>query len=258
MTRKRKTVLVMSDLHCGHVAGLTPHCYASSEPFTLNKQSDAYDKYLEILKKVKHVDVLIVNGDLIDGKGGRSGGTELITSDRLEQCNIAAECILQVKADKIVIVRGTPYHAGSEEDWEDVIASKVNACKIGDHEWIDVNGVVFDCKHKIGGSSIPHGRHTPIAKERLSNLMWQEYKDHPKGDIFIRSHVHYYAGAFGPNWWGCTTPALQGLGTKYGKRQCSGTVDWGLLQFDIMKDGQWSMWKHIHTIQSQIPKVVSL
>ena len=60
-------------------------------------------------------------------------------------------------------------------------------------------------------------------------------------NVIIRSHVHYHEFSGNPTHIAMTTPALQGWGSKYGERQCSGIVDIGLVQFDI-SEGEYS-WK---------------
>ncbi|MCP4569075.1 MAG: hypothetical protein GY841_15990 [FCB group bacterium] len=259
---KKKRVVVIADFHCGHRVGLTPSKFATQ---TLgNKfyrtQVELWAEYVKLADRIKaeqKPDVLIVNGDCIDGRGERSGGTELITSSRHAQVEMAVECINIWEARHIVLTRGTPYHTGTNDDYEDFIREGVKADKIGDHEWINVNGVIFDVKHKVGNTTIPHGKATPIAKERLWNYIWAEHEEQPKSDIIIRSHVHYafYCGEPG-SWLAMTTPALQGQGSKFGARQCSGTIHWGLVYFDIYENGEY-FWKPI-IYRAESQKVVPL
>ena len=251
MSRDFKRVVVISDLHCGHVVGLThpdfnPSYPRGSERFKLAvRRRELYKFYTDRMEKLQPIDILIVNGDAIDGKGPRSGSTELLTTDRDEQVEMAAVAIREAKAGQIYISYGTPYHTGKEEDWEDLVAKEVKADKIGSHDWLDVNGLILDYRHHVGSSSIPHGRHTAPARERLWNVLWAEWDEYPKSDVLIRSHVHYlsYNGAFG--WLVLTTPALQGMGSKYGARRMSGTVDFGLVHFDIRGKGDFSWDYHI-------------
>jgi hypothetical protein len=244
-----KRLLVISDLHCGHQVGLTHPNYdlvptdRKSDSYKLYKiRQSYYSEYRKIVNSLKPIDVLIANGDLIDGRGEASGGTELLFSDRSKQADMASAAILETEAEKIFISRGTPYHTGKEEDWEDTIADKVNAVEIVNHGFVDINGLIVDYKHKIGSSSVPYGRQTAVAKERIWNFLNNEFDEYPKSDIIIRSHVHYFGFVGGSNWLGVTTPALQGHFTKYGEKQCSGTTDWGLIYFDIENKEEWS-WK---------------
>ena len=245
--RKFKRVVVLADLHCGCVVGLTPPQWQSN-PATESKkaqiQSELWKFYSETIDSLKPIDRLINLGDSIDGTGHRSGGTEQLTTDRVKQTDMAAYCINYAKAKKVLMVYGTPYHTGDGEDWEDVVAGKVkNLAKIGSHEWPVVNGVTFDVKHKIGSSSIDHGRMTALAKAKAWNNIWHaEMEGQPKADILLRGHVHYHKFCGGDGWIAMTAPALQGYGSKYGARQCEGKVDIGLLVFDITEEGEYG-WK---------------
>jgi hypothetical protein len=249
MTEGESTrIVVISDMHCGHRSGLTPPTWQypdeSKDPALAKygeMQRAMWGWYCDTLSALQPIDRLIVNGDAIDGKGERQGGTDQLVTDRKVQVNMAAKVVLEASARRVAIIKGTPYHTGTEEDWEEVLAEKVGADRCGAHEWFEAHGTVIDCKHKVGGSTIPHGRHTPLARARLWNLLWAERNLQPKANILIRSHVHYHAFDGGAGWLAMTTPALQAW-TKYGSLECEGTVDLGLIQFDI-KEGGWG-WKY--------------
>lgn len=261
--RKRpfKRIFVGSDLHSGHGAGLTPPDWWTELPANFNvgdgkkakqryrrrgrirfaaSQRRHWEFYTKEVEALKPFDAAFWNGDMIDGKGRRSGGTEQITGDRVEQCDMAAQCIEVVGAPENIMTYGTPYHTGEDEDWEDLVAEKVGARKIGGQEWVEVFGVVFDLKHEVGRSGIPHGRYTATARSRLWANEWARRGEFPSANVLIRSHVHY----FGYNGNGydlnITTPALQGPGTKYGVRRCEGTVDFGFLYFDVYPTGEYT------------------
>lgn len=260
-----KRVLVISDLHCGHFAGLTPPDWNdapqknSEQRFMLYRARRTYWKfYKDTVDKLKPIDVLIVNGDAVDGKGQRSGSTELLTTDRTEQVDMATACIEVVEAKKVFMSFGTPYHTGVNEDWEAEIAKAVNAEKIGGEDWINVNGLVFNYKHFVGSSSVPYGRMTAIAKERIWQILWNEYGEYPKADVLIRSHVHYFGHCGGYRWLAMTTPALQGVGSKYGKRKMSGTVDFGVVSFDVESKEEWSWESHILKSKSEKRHIIAV
>ena len=58
------------------------------------------------------LDLLFLNGDLIDGTQHRSEGTGMITTKLSEQVSMAIDCIepLAAKAKKIIRLEGTGYH----------------------------------------------------------------------------------------------------------------------------------------------------
>jgi hypothetical protein len=259
----KKRVVIISDLHSGHRVGLCPPLWQnkSVNPKWNNIQVELWNQYKRMVQTYSPIDnpihLLIVNGDAIEGKGFRSGSSELITADRQEQCQMAIECIIQWNAKNILMTYGTPYHTGYGEDWEETVALRVGARKIGSQEWPQVNGVTFDCKHFVGNSSIPHGKGTPLAKERLWNVIWNEWEEsQPKADIVIRSHVHSFDYVGSVNWLALTTPALQGLGSKYGARIPSKIVHFGIVYFDIEEDGEWSWGYDIVMVETQKAKVL--
>lgn len=258
MTDKR--VIVVADFHCGHLVGLTPPQWQNRHE---NKklctvQKELFGEYQRMVDENHGPDVLIVNGDCIDGRGERSGSTELITVDRYEQCKIAAHCVKMWGAKHIIMTYGTPYHTGTQEDFEKILADMVQADKIGSQEWIDINGAIFDVKHKVGGASMPHTKGTPLSKEKLWNIIWAEHDEQPNSNVIIRSHVHNYHFDGGKDWFAVTTPALQGQGSKWGARQCSGHVDFGILKMWVTEQGKVLWEPDIAVVSSQKAKVIQL
>lgn len=226
-----KRVVIASDLHCGSEVGLTHPDFQ-----TMPIQAELWDAFLGMMLPLQPIDILIVNGDLIDGKAYKAGGGRMITVDRAEQAEMAAQAIEVFDAKEIFLTYGSAYHGGQSEDWEGVVADKIGA-PIEDQLWLEVYNTTFDVKHFVGASSIPHGRHTTIARDRLWNILWADMGQQPKSDVLIRSHVHYHNYNGGPTWVAMTTPALQGLGCKFGSRIPSGIVDYGLVHFDVDEDG---------------------
>ncbi len=260
-----KRLVCISDLQCGHRAGLTPpdyQRYYGSQDHIWQKfakiESECWNAYKVFADELNPVDVLEINGDVIDGAGLRSGGVEQITVDRNEQIKMALECIDVWRAKKIVMVRGTAYHVGEAENFEDLIAANLQ-CKIGDHEWLDIDGHIFDFKHHIGNSQVPYGRKTAATKDQLWNLIWAEAGLQPKAEWIIRSHVHFAEGGFqfrgDRQVWAVTTPSLQAMGTRYGATRCSGTVDFGLYKWDIVGDSVYFS-PRVVKIQSQIAEAI--
>lgn len=256
VTRPFKRIVAMADTHCGHWVGLTPPEWQN---LTLAKkylsfQQEMWQWYAETLAKLKPIDVLLFLGDAIDGKGERSGGTELITTDRTIQAEMAEACIKEAEADHVRMIFGTPYHTGANEDWEKPIAKALKV-SIKGHDWVDVNGVKFDLKHYIGGSQIPHGRFTAIGKDMLWNLLWSVDGRQEKADIILRAHVHYAVdvGELGLGRRGIILPGLQGYGSKFGIRRCSGRIDIGFVHFDVYGKGKYN-WEP-HLFESSILKI---
>ena|SRR3990167_6337097 len=243
MARKAKRVLVVSDFHCGHEVGLTPPKWnpASGIDDKTAYRSYMWQQFFKTVRSLQPIDILIANGDLIDGRGERSGSEELIVLDRILQAQMAVATLRVCDADKIFVTRGTDYHVGHEESWEDLVASDLKAERVGDILNIDINGLMVNARHHIGGSQTPLGRTTPLAREAVWNALWSVRQGFPQADVMIRSHVHYHAFTGGPGWLAMTTPGLQGYGTRFGERRMSGLIDFGLIYFDITSrdDFEW-------------------
>ena len=265
---KKKRLVCIADLHCGHEVGLTPPDYQHSLTRKYaDIQRECWDWYVKKAKELNPVDILVVNGDMIDGRGERSGGTELITGDRNKQVAMAIECIELWKAKTIALVRGTPYHTGQYESYEDNISKHFGNCKIGNHEWATVTFgkkkiTTFDFKHYIGQSQVPYGRGTAVKRDEIWNALWAEAGMQPRAQWIVRSHVHYCESH--SRWvgdkevWAITTPALQAMGSRYGSQIMSGLVDFGLIHWDIYENGEINWKKHIAQISSQKAQELTL
>ncbi len=247
-----KRVLLWGDAHCGSHVGLTPPAYQTKyienpkteEHRTLNKwaklQKECWNWYVNKVEMLKPIDHLFYLGDGIDGTGHRSGGTELIHTDRKVQVQMAIEAMEQVEADKVTMVYGTPYHTGQAEDFEMDIASHFK-CKIGGHEWVGINECTFDLKHKQGNCKNPT---TGIWNEIVDNREWAVLGEQPKANVLIRGHTHRFCIIKQEDCIGITIPALQAYGTKFGARQCSRKVQFGLVALDVWPDGV--IVEHVH------------
>ena len=257
-------LVAISDMHCGHELGLThpdfdskPNDVESPKFHLYQFRRKMWDFYAETLNALQPIDVLIDGGDNIDGRGEASGSTELLTTKQTEQCDMAVAAIQEVEAKKIFLVRGTPYHVGKQEDYEDIIAASVKADKIGDHDYLDVHGVVFDYAHEVGMSILPHTRFAPIARERFLNLLWAEHGEYPKADVILRGHAHYLAFCGEADWLAMTLPGLQ-LSSKYGRRKIRYTIHFGLVSFDIENkdDYSWRPYiKRLHKASQELIKI---
>ena len=256
-----KRIVALGDTHCGHLVGLTHPDFdvrhSDAKLAEIDRARRAYwDWYAKEIKALGRIDAVIFNGDAIEGKGEKSGGTELIEPDRLEQCSMAVAALEVCKAKAYYLSYGTPYHTGANEDFENKVAEGLGAVKIGGHDWLDVNGQVFDYKHFVGSSGVPTGRQGSLTREKLWNQLWNEDASFPKATIILRSHVHYFGFVGDGRYVGFTLPALQGMGSKYGARKCSGIVNFGFVHFDIETNGDYA-W-HVHLLQPRPHRALKL
>lgn len=274
LPKKEIIVFVGGDFHCSHRVGLTPPAWQwktgehrGSQLESVHQhqkygkiQAECWKTFRRLVRSVGPFDVAFLMGDLIDGSGTRSGGTELITTDRDVQRDMAICCVQEIDARVIIGVRGTSYHTGETEDWEDQLYAHFDAqtgyhAKVGDHEWPRIHGVTFDLKHHIGSSGIPHGQWTALGKEWLWNQLWADAGYAPQADLIFRGHVHTAIGGW--RYVGnrrvevATTPALQAMGSKFGARRCSRLVDWGFYVLRITPKGNVCLEPHVIQINTQ-------
>lgn len=178
-----KRVLLVSDFHCGHIFGLTPpgwHYVMDGNPLRrkIGKLQRIYwDWYSASIRRLRPFDVVLFNGDAIEGKGSKSGSSENITSDREEQADMAIKCLQPAlnKNTKTVLTFGTAYHTGDGEDFENLVRDGVDAVKIGGHEWVEVEGVVFDLKHHVGSSAVPLELVQKVTGHRTTDIVLKHY-----------------------------------------------------------------------------------
>lgn len=237
----RKRLVALGDTHCGSVVGLTPPIWQPKSmpwlPFR-GIQKELWRWFAQQIEELKPIDILLVNGDGIEGKGRRSGGADVFVPGLKDQATMLANVLGTVEAQAIIMTEGTEYHANTEdgENLEEWAANEVGA-QIHERAFLEVNGNVIDARHFVGSSSIPHGRFTAAAREHFWNVVQAARGEAPEAGIILRSHVHYHNYCGGPGWLAMTLPALQGPGTKFGKKKCSGVVDFGLVVFDFDENG---------------------
>lgn len=263
-----KRVFIGGDFHCGHVVGLTPPEYIGTVPEEGNRVAYKHYKQRQMLwewferelDEAGPYDIALVNGDTIDGTGIRSGGTELLTVDRMAQVEMAASVIRRINAPIVYMTHGTAYHSGKEEDWELLVAREVGA-EIGDNFNGRISGLAVNMRHFIGGTGAISSRFTGLNKAQVNQWYWSERKQQPKANLILRSHIHScrYAGIPGENWAAWSLPALQGLGSKYGARAIDGLpVDFGFLVLDVESQDNWTITPHIMALHYQAGKTYEL
>jgi hypothetical protein len=215
----------------------------------------AYDWYLKTLKSLGKIDICFVMGDCCDGQDKKGSGVGQITTDMEEQAEMAIDALRMVKAKKYVFVYGSGYHITVDGiDIENRIAHTLGG-PIGNHEFVNVNGCIFNLKHKVGRSTIPHGRFTPLAKSKLWETLWASYKDFPKSDVILRGHIHYHSHCGDSNYLAMSCPCLKTLGDKFGGRNFDDIIDYGFMHFDVDDNGQYDWQVHIANFDRQKQKV---
>ncbi len=254
-----KTLVVISDSHCGSIYGLTPPpWFQRQSPHHYSLQKEAWEAYREITNKWKKPDILLVNGDCIEGRQEKQGGAELLTNDRNVQVDMAVKAIKCWDARKILMVYGTKYHVGDQaEDFEFNIAKELKA-EIEGRLFFEVEGMTIDARHKVSTSMIPHGRATGLLREVMWDLIREAEGEWPKVDIVIRSHSHYHLWIEQPKKIAFTTPALQLARGRFGSRELSGSTHWGAIRLTIHRGQIINKEVNLWNLIANRPKVIKI
>ena len=239
-------LFIGSDFHCGHEVGLTPPAWNPKYDIPelqrmSNYRAYLWDKFSSGIAQFMPFDVGVFNGDLIDGRGAKIGGTEAIFVDREDQCKMASDVIRFVGAQENYITRGTDYHVGEIESWENLIAKETNSDRIGDILKINIRGLRLNVRHHISTSQVPHTRATALLREWLWDALWSDaQEEYSRADVIIRSHAHYHISVSQPGMLAMILPGLQGYGTRYGERRLAGMIHFGFVVMDVVSKEDFS------------------
>ena len=249
---KPKKLLVLGDLHAGSWCGLTPPQWDTSPGMSeaskkrYDFRRELWDWYNKTLKIVGKVDAALVNGDLVDGGGRRSGGSEVIIPTQ-DQGEAAAYSCGLIQTKKYHLTFGTGYHTGDEVDSEYFIAQKLGG-DIKDRQFLKINGNIIRAVHHAGGSSIPHGIHTYPARVAISNKLKSLTGDEPEANILLFSHRHQFSYEGDATRFSMRLPALQGPMSKFGRR-CEGGYSMGMVVFNFDSEGNYTWVLHEALLQ---------
>jgi len=235
-------IALPGDLHCGHIGGLCPPEYWSSEGTRpedgaiRREQKRWWTRYESLVKRCcdREYDrlVVVLGGDLIDGPGKRSGGVELLTTDPSRQAEIAHRCLLEFTGvDRWLAVYGTPYHTGEDVDFERGIVDALGGT-IHNVLFARFGEFVLNARHKTGGSQTPVGGDITSRKKVVQGYVNAGRGIEPVANLYARWHVHRYSRLGTPGEWSCIMPSLQSW-TQFGGRQCDRPVTWGMVWIDV-------------------------
>ncbi len=199
------TVLVLSDLHVGSAYGLMP------EDFKLSTGSicalNQGQKYLmrcweHALEQLPNkIDVLVTNGDLIEGQSLKDEGRGLSEIDPGFQVRAAVQLLkpLAKRCKQIWATRGSQYHVGKGGGREEAIADALGAQSFNGWKatpWLrlEIGGLLFDISHRqsvtIAYRSMPMEREIRFALEAAAR------RGERAPDVIVRSHAHFGYACF--------------------------------------------------------------
>jgi hypothetical protein len=223
--------IILSDLHCGHYAGLHTPKFQRGGGGQIAAQDKKWKWFESALVEASPFDKAVWVGDLVDGGGVKNSSERVLNLN--EQIDCARDIIKTVGCKKNLFVYGTMVHTSTRDglELEDEIAKRTNGEDeplIFSQAWFKIGKHIVDVRHAPACSSaVPNTRANPILRERMANEQWSMKGLQPLADLYLRGHLHYKFTAGSPGTWqGWNLAALQTPNTKFGRR-LSNTVDVG-------------------------------
>ena len=265
-------ILIVSDLHVGSSTAIcSEHPVISDLGTTYNPnplQKVLLRAWKDMIKDLKGpIDLLVVNGECVDGANVRQVGQQSWSTNLEDQMNDAKKLIEMIPYRKVLLLRGSNYHDQIDgTNLEEVMASKLkNVVKYRAYggegstdyfAYVKIHGKVFNFTHHIGFSKAEANRTTALAKEMKG--MHFQHDTLGRADVFVRSHVHYFVHVEFSNTHGVTTPAWKFPDAHLFRGGLAGTTpDVGAVEFRVYKDGVIDFQKYIAKIEVKA-KVVDL
>lgn len=220
-----KKILVVSDLQVGSQYSLWPEKFTfkdggrwilSDKQRTLQNAWHTFIKYIAGIKP----DILILNGDMIEGPQVKQQGTSVITTNFAEQAK-AAEIILtplRQSCTEAYLIRGTEYHDTVDGQAIESLGENLGVIPFRKNQfsdWVlnlDVEGVIINVSHHIG---VMQGFYRATAPDREG--IWSALAGRsktPDADCIVRSHIHIFVHVEHSNKHIVVTPGWQ-LQTDY-------------------------------------------
>src|SRR6266568_4957347 len=206
-----KSGIVISDMHVGSIYGLHPPRFVSADDRQVPQnpgQHYTWACWMDFANKAKEFgpDVVVFNGDAIDGKQQLQHATEALLPALVDQKAAAIESLRflqeRIPRAKWYFTQGTEYHDSKGAEALEDIAAALNATKYvgaGPGRYtrevldLELEGTVCNFAHHISPTM---GFYRATAADREGQWSAMAAKDAskgvPKADACFRSHVHYF------------------------------------------------------------------
>lgn len=285
-----KNVGIISDMHVGSNMAL----YSGYGPARISPdQVKLRDWWSHCIDKIGHVNVLLLNGEPINGTNVKQGGFQNWSSDLNDQLGDAERLIKEWKYENFVMTRGSEYH--TQQGWtnyEETLAAKLDATPYSGmfhnatkqytdtkgrvllqetksydgisyadkrtdyYIFFEIYGRLFNATHHIGFNRWFAYRTTAIAREMadMEFARGKYYGFNRDLDVIIRSHVHYFVHVEYGNSHGFTTPAWKFPDMHLFRGGLGGTYPTvGAIEVIVEQNGDMEIKKHIMPIK-KLPK----
>mgnify|MGYP001604794637 FL=1 len=230
-----KRLVVVSDIHpCSKFGPVPPDWKMTdgSPAHSTETTNEIYEFYLKCVENFGKPDILVCNGDLVDGIQHLNAGREIWSSEAHEQIALATHLLKMWRPKETYVTYGTRYHVESGGVMvERIIAQKLGAKLVGWQIPLKVEGCRCRFSHEISVSTSSwQYRTTSLSRELVLDRL--QYGDE-SSNLLVFSHAHYFAYAGYSQQLGIINPGFQGQ-TPYGARKTpSITPKMGVVSIDL-------------------------
>lgn len=190
-------IALVGDTHCGSTSALWPQSWLPGDvPYGSLRYVERC--FAQLVDEWPEIDLLILMGDLIEGKAPKSKGTGIFTSYLRKQVEGAVEILAPMakKARTIVRVAGTPYH----DEHDDPLAFLDSELGVVETRQVfnlrietpgaelGESGVLNVAHHPPGGGVLYEG--TKLTRQILWNIIAAARGKIPGARWISRAHLH--------------------------------------------------------------------
>ena len=207
MGRKLNRIGIVSDLHCGSRWGLRPNPHMGDYK-VIEANIWLWECWKRMIRLWGDLDLLILNGDMIDGIQKRSDSTGLVTPNMSEQTALAIECLrpLVAKSKKVIRMTGTPHHETFHGPLSTLDATfgitrpdaprdMVRDIYLDGGPEDEENSIILNVKHNPEGQKTLY-LGTVLDRETRWSVLAESAHAIPRAHFIVQSHIHF-ASFFG-------------------------------------------------------------
>jgi predicted phosphodiesterase len=208
------------------------------------------DEWYKMVDTVGRVDVVVLNGDLIDGVNYKEEGVGTWTTDIKEQKDDVRDLIRSIRCRNYIVIRGSQYHRGKNYDGDSAIAEALGCEKAYDEVKItsSKDKVSMHLCHHINVSGIQSYRTTAIAREMMVAVLGEEHFG--KFDVIVRGHAHYYCLVDTGSHYGVILPCWKGRDAYVKQKSLCWNPHIGYVTMET-KDGVISIDRHVRKLRGK-------
>jgi hypothetical protein len=256
---------VVSDLHALSQYGLVPPDWWSQKHPTRALYQHLWRCWEHFCEACPPLDVLLVNGEAIEGETPTSrAAREAITDDLEQQADAAVVALrpLRQKASRLYVVRGTPFHEGKHAQAAERVARELDAERFpsgyATSHVLDtmVGSLRMNAAHHMtrGWQWLAGGADRTAAMARLAEATGKL----PRADLIVRSHLHRLVIAYVHGVWVLFTPAWKVV-TPHAEQvmeytRASALSDIGSVVAEIHEDGTIRWRPYTYVLYRQAPR----